>query len=179
MNTQEMRIDYAPDLSSDYRTLLFDYPRQLRTNRELVTGMHAFFPKIGVERPIFVGGSSGGMVAQICTQKYPDEVGGLILISTGGMDENTLKSLKKKYRFAPVMLWYMKHCNYEKLKPRLIKMSLSHIRNESEEQIACARHVRDDLSGFSAGKGRSYFGASGRSDEADGRTLRRRRAGSC
>ena len=91
MNTTEMRIDYAPDLSSDYRTLLFDYPRQLRTNRELVTGMHAFFQKLGVERPIFVGGSSGGMVAQICTQKYPDEVGGLILISTGGMNENTLK----------------------------------------------------------------------------------------
>ena len=29
------------------------------------------------------------------------------------MDEQTLK---KQYRFAPRMLWYRKHCNYEKLR---------------------------------------------------------------
>lgn len=46
----------------------------------------------------------GGMVAQIYVQNYPGEVGGLVLISTGGMDEATLKSLKKKYRLAPLML---------------------------------------------------------------------------
>lgn len=64
------------------------------------------------------------MVAQIYVQSYPGEVGGLVLISTGGMDEATLKSLKKKYRLAPLMLWYMKHCNYEKLKPTLIKAGM-------------------------------------------------------
>ena len=47
------------------------------------------------------------------------------------MDENTLKSLKRKYRLAPVMLWYMKRCNYEKLKPKLIRAGMSHNRNES------------------------------------------------
>lgn len=62
----------------------------------------------------------GGMVAQIYVQKYPGETGGLILISTGGMDANTLKSLKRKCFFAPLMLWYMKHGNYEKLKPTLM-----------------------------------------------------------
>ena len=41
-------------------------------------------------------------------------IGGLVLISIGGMDENTLKSLKKKYFLAPVMLFIMKHGNYEK-----------------------------------------------------------------
>ena len=45
---------------------------------------------------------------------YHGEVGGLVLISTGRMDENTLKSLKKKYFLAPVMLFIMKHGNYEK-----------------------------------------------------------------
>ena len=59
--------------------------------------MHEFFDRIGVTQPIFVGASDGGMVAQIYTQKYPKEVGGIILISTGGMDAATLKSLKKKY----------------------------------------------------------------------------------
>lgn len=63
----------------------FDYPQELRTNQELVTGMHAFFRKLGIEKPIFVGASDGGMVAQIYVQKYPGETGGLVLIATGGM----------------------------------------------------------------------------------------------
>ena len=67
------------------------------------------------------------------------------MISTGGMDENTLKSLKRKYRLAPVMLWYMKHCNYEKLKPRLIKLGMGHIRNESPEEIAYARDMFETI----------------------------------
>ena len=113
MNTLEMWMDYVEPLSEDYRVLLFDYPQELRTNQALVTGMHAFFKKLRIEKPVFIGASDGGMVAQIYVQKYPGETGALVLISTGGMDENTLKSLKKKYRLAPVMLWYMKHCNYE------------------------------------------------------------------
>ena len=141
MNTLEMWLDYVDDLAKDYRVLLFDYPQELRTNQELVVGMHAFFKALGVEQPIFVGASDGGMVAQIYVQKFPGETGGLILVSTGGMDEATLKSLKKKYRLAPLMLWYMKHCNYEKLKPTLIKAGMSHLRNESPEEVAYAQNM--------------------------------------
>ena len=145
MNTLEMWIDYVDGLSGDYRVLLFDYPQELRTNQELVTGMHAFFEKFGVESPVFIGASDGGMVAQIYVQKYPNETGGIVLISTGGMDENTLKSLKKKYFFAPLMLWYMKHCNYEKLKPKLIGASMRHIRDESAEEIAYAKDMFETI----------------------------------
>lgn len=145
MNTLEMWMDYVDGLSDDLRILLFDYPQELRTNQELVTGMHTFFQKLGIQSPIFVGASDGGMVAQIYVQKYPGKTGGLILISTGGMDANTLKSLKKKYFLAPLMLWYMKHCNYEKLKPKLIKASLSHIRNESAEEIAYAKDMFETI----------------------------------
>ena len=145
MNTLEMWMDYVDKLSDAFRILLFDYPQQLRTNQELVAGMHAFFQKLGIGKPIFVGASDGGMVAQIYVQRFPGETGGLILISTGGMDANTLKSLKKKYFLAPLMLWYMKHCNYEKLKPRLIKAGMSHIRNESTEQIAYAQDMFETI----------------------------------
>ena len=69
----------------------------------------------------------------------------MILISTGGMDANTLKSLKKKYFIAPLMLWYMKHCNYEKLKPRLIKVGMSHIRNEIAEEITYAKDMFETI----------------------------------
>lgn len=145
MNTLEMWMDYVADLSRDYRVLLFDYPQELPTNQALVAGMHAFFRKLGIEQPIFIGASDGGMVAQIYVQKYPGKTGGLILISTGGMDENTLKSLKKKYRLAPLMLWYMKHCNYEKLKPKLIRAGMGHIRGESQEEIAYAQDMFETI----------------------------------
>ena len=145
MNTLEMWLDYMDALSGECRVLLFDYPQALRTNQELVTGMHAFFKKCGIEKPIFVGASDGGMVAQIYVQKYPGEVGGLVLVSTGGMDANTLKSLKKKYFMAPLMLWYMKHCIYEKLKPTLIKAGMRHIRNESKEEIAYAQDMFETI----------------------------------
>lgn len=145
MNTLEMWLDYVDDLARDYRVLLFDYPQELRTNQELVVGMHAFFKALGIEQPIFVGASDGGMVAQIYVQKFPGETGGLILVSTGGMDAETLKSLKKKYRLAPLMLWYMKHCNYEKLKPTLIKAGMSHLRDESPEEVAYAQNMFETI----------------------------------
>ena len=145
MNTLEMWMDYVDPLAQDNCVLLFDYPQELRTNQELVVGMHGFFEKLGITQPIFVGASDGGMVAQIYVQRYPGETGGLVLISTGGMDENTLKSLKKKYFLAPVMLFYMKHCNYEKLKPRLIKAGMGHIRNESKEEIAYAQDMFETI----------------------------------
>ena len=145
MNTLEMWMDYVDDLSQNDQVLLFDYPQQLPTNQALVVGMHAFFKKLGIEKPIFVGASGGGMIAQIYVQKYPGQTGGLILISTGGMDANTIKSLKKQYRFAPLMLWYMKHCNYEKLKPTLIKAGMGHLRNETEEEIAYARDMFETI----------------------------------
>ena len=78
-------------------------------------------------------------------QQYHDEVGGLILVSTGGMDAATIKSLKKKYFFAPLMLFYMKHCNYEKLKPTLIKAGMGHIHDENEEQDAYAQDMFETI----------------------------------
>ena len=98
MNTLEMWMDYVDGLAGECRVLLFDYPQQLRTNQALAAGMHAFFQELGIQKPIFVGASDGGMVAQIYVQRYPGETGGLVLISTGIMDENTLKSQKRKYR---------------------------------------------------------------------------------
>lgn len=65
--------------------------------------MHVFFERLGIKEPVFIGASDGGMVAQIYTQAYPGEAGGLILISTGDMDAETIKSLRKKYFLAPLM----------------------------------------------------------------------------
>ena len=145
MNTLEMWMDYVDGLAGDCRVLLFDYPRELRTNQELAAGIHAFLRALGIQKPVFIGASDGGMVAQIYVQKYPGEAGGLVLISTGGMEAETLKSLKRRYFLAPLMLWYLKHCNYEKLKPRLIRAGMRHIRSESPEEAAYARDMFETI----------------------------------
>lgn len=75
---------------------------------------------------------NGGMVAQIYTQKYPDNVGGLILISTGGMDERTLKKLKMQYFFSPALLLFMKLADYDKLKPQLVKAGMLNMLKDSD-----------------------------------------------
>lgn len=89
----------------------------------------------------YTGTSDGGMVAQVYVQKYPGETGGLVLISTGGLDANTIKSLKRQYFFAPLALWYLKHCSYEKLKPKLIRLGMSHLRGEGPEEAAYAQDM--------------------------------------
>ena len=85
------------------------------------------------------------MVAQVYVQKYPGETGGLVLISTGGLDANTIKSLKRQYFFAPLALWYLKHCNYEKLKPKLIRLGMSHLRGEGPEEAAYAQDMFETI----------------------------------
>lgn len=64
-----------------------------------------------------------------------------MLISTGGLDANTIKSLKRQYFFAPLALWYLKHCSYEKLKPKLIRLGMSHLRGEGPEEAAYAQNM--------------------------------------
>ncbi|WP_329886772.1 alpha/beta hydrolase [Pseudoramibacter faecis] len=132
MNVSEMWMRYVENLSEDYRILLFDYPMEFKSNQELVVGMHKFFEDLGLKNPVLIGASDGGMIAQIYTQRYSVDVGGLVLISTGGMDEQTLKSLRRKYFFAPIMLWVMKRCNYEKLKPRLIRAGMHNMPKGSD-----------------------------------------------
>lgn len=145
MNTLEMWMGYVDPLAQDYRILLFDYPQELKTNRELVRGMHEFFQKIGVEKPVFIGASGGGMIAQIYAQKYHGRVGGLVLVSTGGMDADTIKSFKKQYFLAPLILFYYRHCNYEKLKPKLIKLGMGHIRDEGRRRAAYAQDMFETI----------------------------------
>ena len=68
-----------------------------------------------------------------------------MLISTGGLDAHTIKSLKRQYFFAPLALWYLKHCSYEKLKPKLIRLGMSHLRGEGPEEAAYAQDMFETI----------------------------------
>ncbi len=134
MNCSEMWFWYVEKMSDEYRTLIFDYPMEIKTTEKTAEVIHEFFVKLGIDKAFFVGASFGGMMAQIFTRKYPEMVGGLGLFSTAGLDENTLSAEKKKYRFLPLMLWYMKHSNYEKLKPKVIQTCIkNYAKDETPE----------------------------------------------
>ena len=60
MNTLEMWMDYVDPLAEKRRVLLFDYPRELKTNQAQAAGMHALFERLGIQKPIFVGGQRRG-----------------------------------------------------------------------------------------------------------------------
>jgi pimeloyl-ACP methyl ester carboxylesterase len=131
MNCSEMWFKYVEKMSDEYKTLIFDYPMEITTAEETAEVIHEFFVKLGISKAFFAGASFGGMMAQIFTRKYPEMVNGLGLFSTAGLDENTIRTEKKKYRFLPILLWYMKHCNYEKLKPKVIR---SCIKNYAKDE---------------------------------------------
>ena len=135
MGLAELNFKFIEKLEEHYRVLAFDYPLELDKNIILVKVVRAFLRKLGIEKTVFIGESYGGFAAQMIARKYPDITEGLCLFSTAGLDIDTITSLKSKYsKISKILLWVLAHAPYEKLKPLLIKASLRHIRNASEEE---------------------------------------------
>lgn len=47
--------------------------------------------------------------------------------------------------FSKLKIGYLKHCNYEKLKPTLIRAGMRHVRDESAAEIAAARDMFETI----------------------------------
>ncbi|MGH1590833.1 alpha/beta fold hydrolase [Methylobacterium phyllosphaerae] len=74
------------------------------TFRQLAENTHALLEKLGVERPILVGHSTGGMLAAHYALLYPKEVGQLVLVNPVGLEDWSAKGLP------PISLeqWYQR-----------------------------------------------------------------------
>lgn len=124
MNCSEMWYRYVEELSKDSRVLIFDYPREIETAPETADAIAALMESLRIDQAIVAGASFGGVMAQLVAKRHPDKVTGLGLFSTAALTENTMRNGRIKYLLYPVILWYMKYCNYEKLKPRIIAGSM-------------------------------------------------------
>jgi pimeloyl-ACP methyl ester carboxylesterase len=135
MNCSEMWHAYVQALSRSCRVLAFDYPRELATAEETVDAIAQLMETLGIDRAVLAGASFGGLMAQLITKRYPQKVRGLGLFSTAALTEATIQTGRKKYRGYKLLLWVMKrkHLNYEKLKPKLIAVSMKQTEQESEE----------------------------------------------
>ena len=147
MNCSEMWFKYVEKMSGEYRTLIFDYPQELKTCDENLKALYALLSRLEIGKAFFVGASFGGLMAQVFAREHPEMVTGLGLFSTAGLDEKMIKASRKKYMAMPILLWYMKHCNYERLKGKLTKMSLkNYASQETAENRTYLREMFDYIS---------------------------------
>ena len=57
MNCSEMWFKYVEKMSDEYRTLIFDYPIEIKSADETAEVIHEFFIKLGINKAFFAGAS--------------------------------------------------------------------------------------------------------------------------
>lgn len=140
MGISEMYMNYITELENEYQILTFDYPMEYKTLQDVSNGISELLKKLNIKKAVFIGSSLGGYMAQIFARCHKDQTEGICLFSTAGLDETTIKSLKKSHRFIGVMLAIMKIIPYNWLKPSLIKFGMKQSHGASEEEY---RYLED------------------------------------
>ena len=125
-------IHYVSAFEKNYRVLMMMYPVTIWKNKEMVTALKALFAKLGIDAPILVGISDGGVLAQLYAKTY--KAGGLIMVSTLTVDSLYVESMKKEKFVMPLMKHYIKKTKFDKLRVRLVDSVKKHFRNETEEE---------------------------------------------
>ena len=129
-------IKYVSAFEKDYRVVMLKYPVTVWKNTEMAALLKALFTKMGIDAPILVGISDGGVLAQLYAKLY--RVSGLILVSTLTVDSAYVESMKKEKFFMPFMKRYIKRTSFDKLRVRLVESVKKHFRNETDEEKAYA-----------------------------------------
>jgi len=141
MGLAELNFRFIEKLERQYRVLAFDYPMGIDNNIKLAKAICVLIRKLKIEKTVFIGESYGGYLAQIIARNDPAITEGMCLFSTAGLNADTILSLEKKYALiAKPMLWILGHAPYERLKPLLIKASLKHLKNVSNDEY---RYMKD------------------------------------
>ena len=63
------------------------------TFKELASNTHALLTKLGVQKPVIVGHSTGGMLAAYYALLYPKEVSHLVMVNPVGLEDWTAKGI--------------------------------------------------------------------------------------
>lgn len=129
-------IKYVFAFEKDYRVVMMKYPVTVWKNTEMEALLKALFTKMGIDAPILVGISDGGVLAQLYAKLY--RVSGLVLVSTLTVDSAYVESMKKEKFFMPFMKRYIKRTSFDKLRVRLVGSVKKHFRNETDEEKAYA-----------------------------------------
>lgn len=134
LDMQEMWIRYVEALQDEYQVLMFEYPLTLNTNQKMVKGLHELMAALQLTRPVIMGASDGGALAQLYAQQYPDNVSGLVLITTLTIDSDYVRDIKKIAWMTPLLKLKLKLSNWEKMKQKLIGIVIGYFRDETDEE---------------------------------------------
>ena len=116
LDMQEMWTRYVDALQENYHALMIEYPLAWDTNRKMVEGLHALFDSLGLVKPVIIGGSDGGALAQLYACRYPENVSAMILITTITIDSDYVRNIKKIAWMTPLLKLKLRMTKWEKLK---------------------------------------------------------------
>jgi pimeloyl-ACP methyl ester carboxylesterase len=99
---------FAPVVSYDRAGLGSSDPGPMpRDGERLVTELHTALGHAGLAAPyVFVGHSYGGLLARIFTEKYPDEVAGVVLVESSHPNASpSTRSVRRYMGLLPLAPW--------------------------------------------------------------------------
>ncbi len=98
----EMSWRTIEGLGRSYRVIAPDYPA-IDTNAEVVDGIVGLLDREGIERVHVMGGSYGGLVAQVFVRRRPDRSASLVLSHTLLPNRETARSIRGSMRWLKLM----------------------------------------------------------------------------
>lgn len=69
-----------------------EYPLVLNTNQKMIKGLHDLMSALQISKPVIIGASDGGALAQLYALQYSDHVSGLVLLTTLTIDSDLKQS---------------------------------------------------------------------------------------
>ncbi len=108
LEMQEMWMSYALHFSENYRFLIYEYPLHTVIADEQIDFAKDLLKKLSIEQVILLGGSDGGIHAQIFAKKFPQMVQAMILLTTLTIDADYVRDLKKERISEPVIVSFLK-----------------------------------------------------------------------
>ena len=139
LNMQEMWIPYMKAFAKDHRVLMMEYPVEPKTNNELLDAIKALLDRLGIEKPVIIGASDGGVLAQLYLRRFPDNIGGLVMMTTATIDSVYLEGTTKELPILPALQSFIRAVPYGLLKKKLIGNVTTYFNDERPEERSYAK----------------------------------------
>ncbi len=136
LDMQEMWINYVEAFQNEYRVLMIEYPLALNTNQKMIKGLHDLMSELHISKPVIIGASDGGALAQLYALQYSNDISGLVLLTTLTIDSDYVRDIKKIAWATPLLKLKLKLSNWDKMKHKLIELVIGYFRDETDDEKA-------------------------------------------
>ena len=110
-------------MEQEYRVLTLEYPIGIENMEKLADHVMSLVKELNIQKPVFIGASLGGMLAQVVARRYAESICGICLYSTCSLSNESIRGLKQQYRCYGILLPVMKVIPYNWIRKMLINVS--------------------------------------------------------